>query len=471
MAETTLLILGASGDLTSRLLLPGLATLLAAEPSREVRVAGSDLKEIDDAEWRDLVRQAFEQGVPAPAEPDGGQDSPDRTALDRALETTSYTAGDATDARALQSLVDSLDLAAENRLVVYFALPPHITAKVCEALVDVDLPEQTILAAEKPFGTDGERARELNRLLTRIVPEEQIFRIDHFLGLYTVLNILGLRFANRLFERVWDRDSIERVEIFYDETVTLEGRAGYYDRAGALRDMLQSHLLQVMALMAIDQPASIEERDLRDAVGQVLRAARVPDPARHSRRARYTAGRIGERDVPDYTSEEGVDPELNTETLAEIQVEIANHRWAGVPFVLRSGKSFGRGQKQAIVHFRDPAHVPGGLQGRNTPDSLTIDFKPDCFTLRVTTNGRGDPFTLEQTELTGELGGGQLEPYGEVLASMLDGDLRLAVRGDAAEECWRIVTPVLQAWAANEVPMDTYPAGSRGPEDWETTAE
>ncbi|WP_309080897.1 glucose-6-phosphate dehydrogenase [Zhihengliuella sp.] len=466
MAETTLLILGASGDLTSRLLLPGLATLLAVEPSREVRVVGSDLEEIGAEEWRELVRTAFDAGVPGSTE-----DGSDRTALDRALETTGYTAGDATDAASLQRLIDSLDLGDEQRLVIYFALPPHITARVCEALVDVDLPERTVLAAEKPFGTDGGKARELNRLLTRIVPEEQVFRIDHFLGLYTVLNLLGLRFANRVFERVWDRTSIERVEIFYDETVTLEGRAGYYDQAGALRDMIQSHLLQVMALLAIDQPTSVEERDLRDAVGQVLRAARVADPVRHSRRARYTAGSIGDREVPDYTSEEGVDPARGTETLAEVQVEIANHRWAGVPFVLRSGKSFGQGQKQAVVHFRSPAHVPEGLQGRNTPDTLTIDFKPDTFTLRVTTNGRGDPFTLEQSELTGELGGGQLEPYGEVLSSMLDGDLRLAVRGDAAEECWRIVTPVLEAWARDEVPMDTYAAGSRGPEHWETTAE
>ena len=213
------------------------------------------------------------------------------------------------------------------------------------------MPEGTILAIEKPFGDSLESARRLNALVTRIVPEERIFRIDHFLGLHTVLNLLGLRFTNRLLEPTWDRDSIERVEILYDETVTLEDRAGYYDRNGALRDMIQSHLLQIMALIAIEPLASVGERDLRDAIGQVLRAASVVDPVEHSRRARYTAGDIDGREVPDYVAEEGVDPGLGTETLAEVQVEIANPRWAGVPFILRSGKSLAGVRKRAIVHL------------------------------------------------------------------------------------------------------------------------
>jgi glucose-6-phosphate 1-dehydrogenase len=173
--------------------------------------------------------------------------------------------------------------------------------------------------------------------------------------------------------------------------------------------------------------------------------------------------------VPDYVAEHGVDPSLGTETLAEVQVEIDNARWAGVPFVLRSGKSLGDVRKRAIVHWKEPAHVPAGLAGRDAPDRFVIDFKPDGFELHITTNGEGDPFTLEQTVLRGELGGGQLLPYGEVLASILDGDPRLAVRGDAAEECWRIVEPVLEAWRADAVPMEEYPAGSTGPEHWATS--
>jgi glucose-6-phosphate 1-dehydrogenase len=451
--STTLLIIGASGDLTSRLLLPGIATLLAAQPDRRVAIVGADLQELGDDEWRSRVETAM------------GTGDPKGDAAKEVLSTTRYVAGDATDAKQLQALLDSIDC---ERLVIYFALPPKVTALVCATLERVGAPEGTILALEKPFGDSLERARELNALVARIVPEQQIFRIDHFLGLYTVLNLIGLRFANRLLQPVWDRDSIERVEVFYDETVTLEGR-GYYDSAGALRDMIQSHLLQIMAMIAMDPIRSIHERDLRDSIGALLRAARVVDPVRDTRRGRYTAGTIDGREVPDYVAEQGVHPERGTETLAQVQIEIANHRWAGVPFVLRSGKAMGAIRKCAIVHFKPPAHVPDGFGGRDSGDRLVVDFRPDGFELHLTTNGKGDPFTFEQTVLRGELGGAQLEPYGEVLASILDGDPRLAVRGDAAEECWRIVEPVLDAWAADKVPLDEYPAGSTGPSTWRTS--
>lgn len=451
--STTLLILGASGDLTSRLLLPGIATLLAAEPERRVEVVGADLRELGEAEWRSRVERALEAG------------DPEGAAARALLASTRYVASDATDDASLRALLDSIHC---ERLVVYFALPPRVTALVCAALERVGAPAGTILALEKPFGQDLESARELNALVTRIVPEQQVFRIDHFLGLYTVLNLLGLRFANRLLEPVWDRASIERVEVLYDETVTLEGR-GYYDTAGALRDMIQSHLLQIMAILAMDPIASVHERDLRDAIGAVLRAAHVVDPVAHTRRARYTAGAIDGRSVPDYAAEKGVDAARGTETLAQVQVEIANPRWAGVPFVLRSGKAMGAASKRAIVHFRPPAHVPEGFGGRDTGDRLVIDFKPDGFELHLTTNGKGDPFTFERTVLRGELGGGELAPYGQVLASILDGDPRLAVRGDAAEECWRIVEPVLEAWRSGAVPMDEYAAGSSGPAHWRTS--
>lgn len=456
--STTLLILGASGDLTSRLLLPGIATLLRAEPERRVAVVGADLRELGDVEWAKRVRTALAA--------DETQPELQTEAASALLAGTRYIATDATDPASLRALLDSIEC---DRLVIYFALPPHVTELVCGTLEQIGVPDGTILAVEKPFGDSLQAARELNALVTRIVPEERVFRIDHFLGLHTVLNLIGLRFANRLLEPVWDRDSIEKVEVLYDETVTLEDRAGYYDRNGALRDMIQSHLLQIMAMLAIDPIASVGERDLRDAVAQVLRATSVVDPLTHSRRARYTAGAVEGRPVPDYVAEQGVDPELGTETLAEVQVEIANSRWAGVPFILRSGKSLAGVRKRAIIHWKAPAHVPQGLAGRDTPDRFVIDFKPDGFELHITTNGKGDPFTLEQTVLRGELGGGQFLPYGEVLASILDGDPRLVVRGDAAEECWRIVEPVLRAWKADAVPMEEYAAGSRGPEGWATT--
>lgn len=453
MTSTTLLVLGASGDLTARLLLPGIATLLRAEPSRRVEIVGADLRALTATEWLARVDAAI------------GAEAAQGAAAASVLESTRYVAADATDPAALRALLGSISC---DRLVVYFALPPHVTELVCGVLERIGVPDGTILAIEKPFGDSLEAARRLNALVARIVPEERVFRIDHFLGLHTVLNLLGLRFANRLLEPTWDRDSIEQVEILYDETVTLEARAGYYDRNGALRDMIQSHLLQIMALIAIEPLASVGERDLRDAMGQVLRAARVVDPVKHSRRARYTAGDVDGRAVPDYVAEDGVDPLLATETLAEVQVEIDNSRWAGVPFVLRSGKALGEARKRAIVHWKPPAHVPDGLTGDDTRDLLVIDFKPDGFELHLTTNGKGDPFALERTVLRGELGGGQLLPYGEVLGAILDADPRLAVRSDAAEECWRIVAPVLAAWHADAVPLQEYPAGSAGPRGWRT---
>ncbi|WP_072314714.1 glucose-6-phosphate dehydrogenase [Agrococcus sp. Marseille-P2731] len=451
---TTLLILGASGDLTSRLLLPGIATLLQIEPQRRVEIVGADLRQLSDADWAGRVQTALAAG------------SATGEAAEHVLRSTRYVASDATDPESLAALIASIPC---DRLVIYFALPPHVTQLVCTALEQIGVPEGTILAIEKPFGASLESARELNALVTRIVPEDRVFRIDHFLGLHTVLNLIGLRFANRLFEPVWDRDSIAKVEVLYDETVTLEGRAGYYDRNGALRDMIQSHLLQIMALIAIEPISSVTAGDLRDAISQVLRASSVVDPIEHSRRARYTAGSVESRAVPDYVAEDGVDPALGTETLAEVQVEIATARWAGVPFILRSGKSLGGVRKRAVIHWKPPAHVPTGFGGHDSPDCLVIDFKPDGFELHITTNGKGDPFTLEQTVLRGELGGGQLLPYGEVLASILDSDPRIAVRGDAAEECWRIIEPVLAAWRADAVPMDDYAAGSTGPEGWETS--
>ena len=201
------------------------------------------------------------------------------------------------------------------------------------------------------------------------MPEDHIHRVDHFLGKATVLNILGLRFANNFLEPVWNREHIAKVEIIFDEDLALEGRARYYDSAGALRDMIQSHLLQIMALMAIEPPATIGERDLRDAVATVLRASSIKAPVR--RPARGVPGTppaaIGGRTVPDYAKEEGVDPARNTETLAEVQVDIDNWRWKGVPFILRSGKALGDKRKEAVVTFRPVPHLPGGFTGRGRP--------------------------------------------------------------------------------------------------------
>jgi glucose-6-phosphate 1-dehydrogenase len=282
-----------------------------------------------------------------------------------------------------------------------------------------------------------------------------------------VLNILGLRFANTFLEPVWNRDYIEKVEVIFDEDLALEGRARYYDSAGALRDMIQSHLLQIMALMAIEPPASVEERDLRDAVATLLRASSIKAPYRSStRRARYTAGSISGRKVPDYAEEEGVDAARNTETLAEVQVDIDNWRWQGVPFILRSGKALGVKRKEAVVTFKPVPHLPRGFTGVDSPNQLRIGFGPDTLQFDVDVNGPGNVLSLDRATLNAELSASDLLPYGEVLEGVLTGDPLLSVRADTAEDCWRIIEPVIKAWSRGSVPLEEYAAGTSGPENW-----
>jgi glucose-6-phosphate 1-dehydrogenase len=449
---TTLLILGASGDLTSRLLLPALGQLLTNEPDRRLRLVGAGSEDWTDVHWRHVVRTSFSTMKAKGA------------AVDDLLKNTHYLSADVTKPEELGRLVD----ACEGTPAIYFALPPAIAAAACHALEKVQLPPRTALALEKPFGTDRRSAIALNAQLAKLVPEEQVHRVDHFLGNSTVFNLLGLRFANRIFEPLWNSDHISRVDVIYDETLALEGRARYYDKAGALTDMIQSHLLQVLAVLAMDAPSTLGSRDLRDAKGAVLRATRVwnDSPLESSRRARYTAGTVDTEKVPSYVDEPGVDPSRGTETLAEATFQIDTWRWAGVPFTLRSGKALGERRREIVVTFRPAQHVPTGLRGTHEPTKLRITLAPDGMTLELNVNGPGDPHEIDRAALRAEFGPGQLQAYGEVLAGVLDGDSSLSVRGDTAEECWRIVAPILKEWAQEKVPLDDYRAGSKGPSGW-----
>ncbi|WP_427007129.1 glucose-6-phosphate dehydrogenase [Pseudarthrobacter sp. H2] len=452
----TLLILGASGDLTGRLLLPGLARLVARGHADGLALAGAGSDPWTPEQWLDRIEESF-------ADENSQADAYGKRELKRIRQESTYHRLDVTAGGQLAGLLARL----EGPVAVYFALPPRISQLACEALAPEQVPAGTRLVMEKPFGSDEQSARRLNQTLAALVPEDHIHRVDHFLGKATVLNILGLRFANNFLEPVWNREHIETVEIIFDEDLALEGRARYYDGAGALRDMIQSHLLEIMALLAIEPPASVHERDLRDAVATVLRASSIKAPyARSTRRARYAAGTIGGRKVPDYAKEAGVDASRGTETLAEVQVEIDNWRWKGVRFILRSGKALGNRRKEAVVTFRPAPHLPKGFTGVDAPNQLRIGFGPDTLAFDVDVNGPGDVLSLDRITLQAELSDSELLPYGEVLQGVLTGDPLLSVRADTAEECWRIVDPVLKAWARGSVPLQEYPAGSPGPGDW-----
>ncbi|WP_333473449.1 glucose-6-phosphate dehydrogenase [Lolliginicoccus lacisalsi] len=457
MKTRTLLVLGANGDLANRLLLPGLRSLLDAEPDLDVRLIGAGRKDIPHADWK----RALEKTLRIDDRP--ASDSA-KARLRGVIDSSRYLQADVGDPAALRELIGACPTAP----AVYFALPPAVAIAACEAMRGIELPTGTVLALEKPFGTSVATARQLNDLLATLVPEQQVYRVDHFLGKSTVLNLLGLRFANRIFEPVWNSTSVDHVEIVYDEKLGLEERAGYYDHAGALTDMIQSHLLLVLALVCIEPPAGLDAEDLRGEMAQVLRATRPygGDPAAASRRARYTAGSIEGREFPSYADEDGIDPARGTETLAEVTVGVENWRWSGVPFTLRSGKALGDARKEIIITFKPVPHLPTGFLGCASPPRLRIILGPDCLHLDLNINGAGDPFTLEPVTLSARFAEGDMTPYGEVLDGILDGDPLLSIRGDVAEQCWRIIEPVQQAWRKGAVPLEEYPAGTPGPAGW-----
>ncbi|MDQ1547584.1 MAG: glucose-6-phosphate 1-dehydrogenase [Actinomycetota bacterium] len=448
----TLVILGASGDLTARLLLPGLGQLISKRPDLDLELIGVGTMPMTPAQWHKRVAASFAAG------------GADATAVSAVIAASTYRVADATSA------VDLAKILADctGTPALYFALPPAVTEKVVEALAKMKLPTGIVLALEKPFGTDLRSAKALNRVLATFLPEHQVHRVDHFLGKSTVLNILGLRFANRLFEESWNASNIARIEINYDEQIGLEARAGYYDHAGALIDMIQSHLLQVLAVVAMEPPSTLDSDDLRGAMAQVLRATRIwKDNAKTgSRRARYTAGTVAGQRLGSYVKQPGVDPARSTETLAEMVFSVDNWRWAGVPFVLRSGKALSDNRKDIVITFREVPHLPTGIRGHSEPSQLRISLDPHLMELDLSINGEGNPFTLDPVTLSATFADSDLPAYGEVLEGILTGDAILSVRGDVAEECWRIVSPVISAWRKNAVPIDNYPAGSSGPKSW-----
>jgi glucose-6-phosphate 1-dehydrogenase len=448
----TLVILGASGDLTARLLLPGLGQLLSEQHNLELELIGVGGVPMTNAEWRREVTKSFKDGGADPA------------AVKAVIAASTYHELDATNPDDLAKIF----AACSGTPALYFALPPAVTEQVCAALSKMKLPSGIILAMEKPFGTDLPSARALNRLLASFISEKQVHRVDHFLGKSTVLNILGLRFANRLFEQSWNASSIDRVEISYDESLGLEQRAGYYDHAGALVDMIQSHLLQVLAVVAMEPPSTLDSDDLRGAMAQALRATRVwnGDAKTASRRGRYTAGTVNGKKLGAYVKQPGVDPSRNTETLAEIVFAVDNWRWAGVPFILRSGKALEDDRKDIVITFKPVPHLPTGMTGTTAPAQLHISLDPHMMHLDLNISGEGDPFQLDNVTLSASFADSPLGAYGEVLDGILTGDPTLSVRGDVAEECWRIVTPVISAWHKNTVSIDSYAAGSAGPRSW-----
>jgi glucose-6-phosphate 1-dehydrogenase len=449
MSAETLLVLGATGDLAGRWLLPGLGALLTRGGANGLDLIGCATEQWSDARWRQQVSGAF-AAVPA----SGVQ-------VDAVLRETRYIGADVMAESGMRRVLD----ACSGRRIIYFALPPHVTMKVCQVLQRMGVPAGTRLVMEKPFGTDAVTAETLNALLAQTVPENDIYRVDHYLAMAGVLNIAGLRFASRVLEPLLDRDNVQSVDIVSEEDFGLAGRVGYYDSSGALVDVIQSHLLQVLALIAMDRPDSFGVGDLREAKARVLRATHVwnDDPVASSRRARYTAGEVAGRQLQSYTDLPGVDPVRSTETFAEVTLAVDTARWSGVRFRLRTGKALGVPNKAGVVTFRQAPWMPLGFAGRQPPNRLVIGFDPRRLNLMLNINGPGEPRVIDPVTLDATFGPGDLPPYGILLSAILAGSQLLSVRADTAVQCWRIVQPVLDAWRNGDVPLETYAAGSSGP--------
>ena len=443
-----LVIFGANGDLASRKLMPALARL---QQMGKLPSGFSVLGITRDAWGTHRLRETLERHA-------GDVSLQARNAL---LSLVEYRRAEATDS---SQLVEALKPNREP-IIAYLALPPSVFLPTLEALAGASLAEGSRVVIEKPFGEDLASAQALNRLVHQSFPENAVFRIDHFLHLQTVQNVLGLRFANRVFEQLWNRDHVEQVEIVWDESLTLEGRASYYDGVGALKDMIQNHLLQLLCLAGMEAPLALDERTLRDRKIDVLRAVRRLSPEeveRYTVRARYTAGHIGERQVPSYADEEGIDPAHGTETFAQVTLWVDNWRWAGVPFKLRSGKALGRERREIAVHFRPVPHL--AFEANDPlPNVVRLLLEPDRLAFGVNLTRPGVLFPLERIDLSADFTSQELPAYARLLLQVLEGDCTLSIRDDEAEESWRAITPILDAWAQARVPLLEYPAGSDGP--------
>jgi glucose-6-phosphate 1-dehydrogenase len=451
MMINRLVIFGATGDLMARYLLPGLAALRAAGLlSERFRVTGSAREDWECEHFRSWSAAQLDRHAPHLPP----------SARQAVVAASEYRQADVRDPVSVAAAV-----AGDEPVAAYLALPPLVFPSAVRALRDAGLPAGSRVVLEKPFGEDLASATSLNKLIAEAMSERDVFRVDHFLAMTTVQNVLGFRLANRVLEPVWNSAHIAAVDIVWDESLALEGRATYYDGVGALKDMVQNHLLQLLCLIAMEPPVSVGERDLRDHKVEVLRSVRpltTADAARSSRRARYSAGCSRDHDVPAYVDEEGVDPALGTETFTELQLEIDNWRWLGTVFRLRTGKALARDRKEVIVRFREVPHMPFNHGIRPAPNVLRFGLEPESVALELSGVG-ARVAELRPLTLAAGLEPPDLPAYGQLLLGILNREAALSIRGDEAEAAWRVVTPVLDAWSAGLVPMEEYPAGSYGP--------
>ena len=461
-----MVILGASGDLTRRKLIPSLLHLLAdGLLPEDFVVLGVGRKPLSDEAFREEQRSAAEVDAPV-----WTRFAPQLFYLTLDLDQPGSYAQIAERLERLEAGKSS-----ERGRLFYLALPPSVYAETIEGLSrsgamprrESTDPRWVRIIIEKPFGTSLATAEALNRVVRAAVAEHQVYRIDHYLGKETVQNLLVFRFANSIFEPVWNRHHIHHVQITAAESMGIEHRARYYEEAGVVRDMFQNHLLSLLSLVAMEPPASFSAEMVRDEKAKVLNAVRADGAVR----GQYGAGQIDGERVPGYRDEADVSDDSVTPTFAAIRCQIENWRWQGVPFFLRSGKRLAKRDTEIVVQFRDPPHVmftlePGHAIAANV---LVFQVQPDeglSLSFEIKQPGAGVRLCSARMEFSYQdaFGPVEHEAYETLLLDCMVGDSMLFLRSDATEASWRVVDPILAEWERTP-PSDfpNYPAGSWGP--------
>jgi glucose-6-phosphate 1-dehydrogenase len=474
---TVVVIFGASGDLTARKLLPAVYNLAYDNllPA-DFFLVGYARTAISDDDFRRLAADAIKEFSRRDLKPE---------VWDRIAQHTSYLAGGYDDKAAFDRLAAHIDaierkLGRELQRLFYISTPPSVFGPIIKTLGasglagrHVDQPHHARVIVEKPFGKDLTSARRLNETIRGVFEEHQVYRIDHYLGKETVQDLLVQRFSNAIFEPLWNRNFIDHVQITVSEDVGVGSRGGYYDQSGALRDMIQNHTMQLLALTAMEPPVSLDAEAIRDEKVKLLRAIQplAVGPGGDVARARYSPGMVGGKPVRGYLEEEGIPEGSRTETYVALRLSIHNWRWQGVPFYVRSGKRMARRVTEIAVNFRRPPGTLFAEAGRFdlAPNTLAFQIQPDeglHLILNTKIPGletRTQPVKMSFRYAT-TFGSNTPEAYERLVLDAMVGDGTLFIRGDEALASWQLYTPVLEAWnAAGADGVDEYPAGSWGP--------
>ncbi len=476
---TVLVIFGASGDLTSRKLIPALCNLAEDQylPDNFI-VIGSSRSKLSDDDFRAKVFEGVKKYSRRPISPAVWEK------FARNLHYQPCNGEVIADFEQLKGRIESLcaSHAEKFNYVYYLAMAPQFFGPIASNLKEVGLIEdfatgcrKTSVVVEKPFGHDVPSAQELNAVLRKSLAEEQIYRIDHYLGKETVQNILVFRFANGIFEPLWNRKYVDHIQISVCEDIGIGNRAAYFDQNGILRDIVQNHVLQMLALLCIEPPISLSDADgIRDEKAKVLRSIKrmTPEEVRSNTvRAQYTAGTVAGESVVGYRQEAGVQPSSETDTFVALKLEIDNWRWSGVPIYIRAGKRLPKRITEITIFFNK---APDSLfKGRNVgelePNVLSIQVQPkEGMSLRISSKPPGPRMRVRPVEMDftyhDSFGVASPEAYERLLLDVMKGDPTLFTRNDEIEESWDLLAPIFKEWEGNHAPeLQTYEAGTWGP--------